>query len=121
MHEALFRNNSLSDNLDLICNIFIDHNLIQSSKIYSRLHNASILFEIDPALLLEISSSRNKYGLPSYELRLLEKEYKVNKRQIIFEVRLPVQLDQFMHPKEYEPICMLFHNRIDEYYLHNKD
>ncbi|MCO4781011.1 MAG: hypothetical protein KC646_01705 [Candidatus Cloacimonetes bacterium] len=106
----------LQEYLELISDIFLDHNLIQSNHIYSRLHNASIIFEVDDFLLLEIWSCNSKSNLHSYELRLLEKKYTNSKRKVIFEVRLPIRLEQFIEPKEYEPICHLFHNRIQEYY-----
>ncbi|MCJ8346606.1 hypothetical protein MJH12_13770 [bacterium] len=80
----------LSANLDLISDIFLDHNLIRSNKIYSRLHNASVIFEVDSQLLLEISTCSSKYALNSYELRLIEKKFVKSKRQVIFEVRLPI-------------------------------
>ncbi|PCJ17326.1 MAG: hypothetical protein COB02_13955 [Candidatus Cloacimonadota bacterium] len=108
--------NSLSSNLSLISDIFLDHELIQSATVYSRLHNASIIFEVDSLLLLEISSCTSKYTSLSYELKLLEKKFHQNKRQVIFEVRLPFHLSYFINPKEYQPICHLFHNRIKEYY-----
>lgn len=117
MFESIPSDTSIiQDNLEAISSIFLDHNLIQSNQIYSRLHNASIIFEIDNSLLLEIWSCNSKSSLQTHELRLLEKKYTESKRRVVFEVRLPIRLEQFIEPREYEPICHLFHNRIQEYY-----